>query len=54
MTSFLPNYKIIRTIGHGSFGYVFEAWSPTDNKKVAIKRIHKVSNQMSREYSILE
>jgi len=45
----IPNYEIIKVIGHGSFGiivllfnfqgYVFEAYDHTCNKKVALKRI---------------
>ena len=34
-------------------GYVFEALDINDNKKVAIKRIEKVGEQLSREYEIL-
>lgn len=47
----LPNYKITRNIGSGSFGilvplnqtlgYVFEAYDNTTNRRVAIKRIEK-------------
>lgn len=65
----LPNYEIIRVVGSGSFGtfcfvyfsncfsqtkgYVFEAWDPTNKKKVALKRVEKVGSQLSREYEIL-
>jgi len=64
----LPNYEIIKVVGSGSFGtlptfllsslnffagYVFEAWDHTNNKRVALKRIEKVGNQLSREYEIL-
>ncbi|CAK73445.1 unnamed protein product (macronuclear) [Paramecium tetraurelia] len=51
--SFLPNYQFQRIIGHGTFGYVFEAYDRTNDKKVAIKRIQKISKQLSREYEIL-
>ena len=49
----LPNYEIIKVIGSGSFGYVFEAFDHANNRKVALKRIEKVGNQLSREYEIL-
>lgn len=52
MTS-LPNYEIIKVIGSGCFGYVFEAYDKTNKKKVALKRIEKVGTQLSREYEIL-
>ena len=55
-TSFLapiPNYEITKVIGSGSFGYVFEAWDHMNQRKVALKRIEKVGNQLSREYEIL-
>lgn len=55
-----PNYQMIRVIGSGVFGkcdrkvgYVFEAENRATKKKYALKRIEKVSNQLSREYEIL-
>lgn len=52
-----PNYNINRIIGSGCFGtklddegYVFEAEDRKTHKKVALKRIEKVGNQLSREY----
>ena len=52
-----PNYQMIRVIGSGVFGksnsnlgYVFEAEDRVTKKKYALKRIEKVSNQLSREY----
>ncbi len=48
-----PNYTINRVIGSGSFGYVFEAIDQRTNKKVALKRVEKVGNQLSREFEIL-
>lgn len=47
------DYKIMNKKGEGTFGVVFEAIGK-DNKKVAIKRIHKVSNIISRELTILK
>ena len=35
-------------------GYVFEAYDPAKNKKVAVKRVRKAEKKMSREYLILE
>jgi glycogen synthase kinase 3 beta len=66
MTS-LPNYEIKRVIGSGAFGsnfcsfyftliflgYVFEAYDHTNKRKVALKRIEKVGEQLSREFEIL-
>jgi serine/threonine protein kinase len=57
----IPNYEILRVMGHGVFGtvhirkvgYVFEAWDPTYNRLVAMKRVQKKSNQVSREYEML-
>lgn len=47
-------YKIIRKIGQGTFGKVYEAEDSTEKKKVAIKRVEKVSNAVSREADILK
>ena len=58
--SAVPNYNILRVIGSGCFGtpslitgYVFEAETRKNKKRVALKRIEKVGNQLSREYEIL-
>ena len=52
-----PNYQMKRVIGSGVFGtetlnagYVFEAEHRVTKKKYALKRIEKVSNQLSREF----
>lgn len=34
-------------------GYVFEAYDQTFKRKVALKRIEKVGDQLSREFEIL-
>ncbi len=55
----IPQYEIVRVIGSGSFGkqcdsgYVFEGYDPVNKRKVALKRVEKVGNQLSREYEIL-
>lgn len=56
----IPNYNILRVIGSGCFGtrflrqgFVFEAENRKNQKRVALKRIEKVGNQLSREYEIL-
>jgi len=59
------NYKIIRKIGQGTFGKVYEAEDTSSNgsnnnnnnngsRKVAIKRVEKVANAISREVDILK
>lgn len=35
-------------------GYVFEAYDNNCHRKVAIKRVEKVTKSMSREYEILQ
>ena len=49
-----PNYKITRVIGHGAFGYVFEAYDFNRKCKVALKRTQKVGTIVSREFEILD
>lgn len=56
----LPHIEILRIAGSGSFGsnlcnlgYVFEAYDHNRKQKVALKRIEKVGNLLSREYEIL-
>lgn len=36
-----------------NLGYVFEAYDHNKKRKVALKRIQKVGNKLSREYEIL-
>jgi len=36
-----------------NLGYVFEAYDHSKKRKVALKRIQKVGNKLSREYEIL-
>lgn len=52
--SSLPIYTPISTLGSGSFGTVIEAYDQTNDMRVAIKRTHKVTEELSREYEILE
>lgn len=49
----MPQYDILRMIGNGCFGYVFEAYDRNLKRKVALKRIEKVGKHISREYEIL-
>jgi serine/threonine protein kinase len=44
----LPNYELVKVVGSGSFGYVFEGLDRTHNRRVAIKRVEKVGNVLSR------
>jgi len=46
-------YHIIRLIGQGTFGKVYEAIDD-NNKRVAIKRVEKSGNFISREVDILQ
>ena len=48
-----PNYEITKVLGSGAFGFVFEAFDHTNHRKVALKRIEKLGNQLSREFEIL-
>eukprot|EP01087_Luapelamoeba_hula_P018834 TRINITY_DN6132_c0_g1_i1.p1 TRINITY_DN6132_c0_g1~~TRINITY_DN6132_c0_g1_i1.p1 ORF type:complete len:181 (+),score=19.22 TRINITY_DN6132_c0_g1_i1:488-1030(+) len=45
-------YTIVRKLGHGCFGQVFEAINE-ERKRVAIKRVKKYENKESREVAIL-
>jgi len=47
------SYQIIRLVGQGTFGKVYEAIDE-HNKRVAIKRVEKSGNFISREVDILE
>ena len=53
MSSSIPDYEPISLRGSGCFGYVFEAMDRIHNRRVAIKRTHKVDKKLSREYEIL-
>ena len=53
MNSSIPDYEPISLKGSGCFGYVFEAMDRIHNRRVAIKRTHKVDKKLSREYEIL-
>lgn len=44
---------MVREIGHGAFGYVFEAIDKNTGDTVALKRTMKVGNVVSREYEVL-
>lgn len=46
-------YKIIRKIGQGTFGKVYEA-EDNNGRRVAIKRVEKATNVISREVDILK
>lgn len=48
-----PNYEITKVLGSGAFGFVFEAFDHNNQRKVALKRIEKLGNQLSREFEIL-
>ena len=48
-----PNYEIVKVLGSGAFGFVFEAFDHTNQRQVALKRIEKLGNQLSREFEIL-
>ncbi|KAF2073984.1 hypothetical protein CYY_004691 [Polysphondylium violaceum] len=46
-------YDIIRQVGQGTFGKVYEAKNQ-DSKRVAIKKVEKSNHFISREYDILK
>ena len=48
-----PLYSPVRVLGHGAFGYVFEAIDKKTGEKVAIKRVRKAERKVSRECQIL-
>ena len=48
-----PKYKIVRKLGNGAFGTVYQCVDMETNTLVAIKRIHKAGNVLSREFEIL-
>lgn len=50
----IPQYEPISFRGAGAFGYVVEAYDKRSNRRVAIKKSHKVGNKLSREFTILE
>jgi glycogen synthase kinase 3 beta len=49
----VPDYEPISLRGAGAFGYVIEAYDRIHDKRVAIKRTHKVGTKLSREYDVL-
>ena len=49
----LPDYQPLTVRGSGAFGYVIEAYDRSNDKRVAIKRTHKVGSKLSREYQVL-
>ncbi|MCQ2821524.1 MAG: protein kinase [archaeon] len=49
----VPKYECLSLRGNGAFGYVLEAYDQVHDRRVAIKRTHKVGNKISREYEIL-
>lgn len=53
MSASIPDYEPISLRGSGCFGYVFEAMDRIHNRRVAIKRTHKVDKKLSREFEIL-
>ncbi|CAM9537146.1 unnamed protein product, partial [Phaeothamnion confervicola] len=40
-----PRYRMKRSLGHGSYGEVAEAYDRLDNRRVAIKRIQNIFDQ---------
>ena len=49
----LDLYEPISIRGQGSFGIVIEAYDRIHDKRVAIKRTHKIGESLSRECEIL-
>lgn len=48
-----PCLEVIKVIGHGSFGYVYEAWDQKNKRKIALKRVEKKEEAISREFEVL-
>ena len=48
-----PCLEVQRVIGHGSFGYVYEALDVINKCKVALKRVQKKEEAISREFEVL-
>jgi len=49
----IPKFTPFTIRGSGSFGYVIEAYQNDIDRKVAIKRSHKVEGKVSREHTIV-
>jgi len=47
-------YRLIRELGSGSFGVVYLGFDNQTNQYVAIKRVEKIGDLVSREYEILD
>ena len=45
-----PKFEIVKVLGKGSFGYVFEAINTADHQKYAIKRVSRKGKTMSMEH----
>ena len=50
----MPQLNPIKVIGHGAFGFVFEADDAKTSKKVAVELTQKAGNVISREFEILD
>lgn len=50
----IPKYKIIKSLGSGSFGNVFLIEDKKTKKRFALKKIEKVGEKMPREIEILK
>lgn len=46
--------KLIRTLGKGVFGVVFEMKKTKDQSAIAVKKSFRISNKLSKEFLILQ
>jgi glycogen synthase kinase 3 beta len=49
-----PNLVPVKVKGHGTFGYVFKAVDEKTGEKVAVKRVRKAEDKVSREFKVLD
>ncbi len=51
-TAFFKNYRIVSTIGEGSYSVVYEAYQARKFKRVAVKSVSKALLQKDKRFSV--